>query len=794
MSRYLSFGGAQLDPAVWQGILLLTLDTTVPGFAAVVTVHLARPAAGLAAESVRLEGGRRTVLARPEIDITDGASTFEVRMVEKGDHSPYTIRLLNGGSDPLHPFFAEAQFGFFIECETGDCRPRELLAPAAPPRPPAIDARNKDFNGFMRILSEWVRVSNADWADLAPASLERLLLELLAHHGDLLSYYQDRVANEAFLFTASQRHSLRQHATLLGYPVFDGAAARTTLAFETTNPGFVPAGLAVQNRRLHGERPVVFSVRERTRVEPANNSAALIPAAWPGAAAAAVPAGASHLLLWGQGYSLLPGMPFAFTQGGFWQVVTLTSVQGLELAGWAADPSDPLVPVDRPLTELRFEPPLRQEVRPWDPAAPLRMYANLAGADHGEPRVSWINPPAAPAPGEPRPASRDLILALNHRNSIVVAEPRGGVPVSLLRALEVPEGPLIHRLEAGGRSAPVIEVYVDGERWTREAHLHQSQSFDTHYTGYTDNSGRLWLEFGDGIRGRAIEVDPAAGRPLAAIRLEYRIGEPPDGNCARDTLTEVVEPVEPGFAGLGVLALTNIAPGTGGQRRDTLDEIRQGIPMSLRHGARQRAVSLADYAAVARTVPGVSRAAARALDGAFNTVLVLVDAGDEAALTDELRERVWQRVEETRMAGREHFIAPAEYVPLRVELILCIHPGFLRHEVRDRVLAQLRPGTDARPGYFHPDHLTFGQDVEVGDLMAFVQGIAGVRSVKVTAFCRLSARIVTVENRIVLGTTEVPRLDADDDFPENGVLKLSVVGLDRMDEDVFAVEVAEAVP
>src|SRR5262249_22738543 len=163
----------------------------------------------------------------------------------------------------------EAQFGFFVCCETGDCRPPAALPLRSLDQPPAIDARNKDFNGFMRMLSEWVRVSNPDWADLAPASQERMLLELLAHQGDMLSYYQDRVANEAFVETASQRYSLRQHATLLGYPIFEGQPALTTLAFSVQAPGFVPVGTSVQNRRLHGEREVVFYVRERTRVDPA---------------------------------------------------------------------------------------------------------------------------------------------------------------------------------------------------------------------------------------------------------------------------------------------------------------------------------------------------------------------------------------------------------------------------------------------------------------------------------------------------------------------------------------------
>lgn len=788
MSGYLTWRGAELDPTVWQGIEFLSIGPVVPGFATAVIVHLARPASGLSAADVQVTGGRSIILDDPEIIIINGSQTFQVRFVAKGDHSPYTIRLLNGGDDPLHPFFAEAQLSFFIDCETGDCRLSTLAATSEPSQPPSIDARYKDFRGFMRMLAEWVRVANPDWADLAPASQERMLMELLAYQGDMLSYYQDRIANEAFLATASQRHSLRQHATLLGYPVFEGEAAQALLAFETTAAGFVPEGLSVENKRSHGERPVVFHVRERTPVDPANNSSALTIAAWPGAATATIPAGTTKLLLWDQAYTLLPGMPFAFVQGDFSQVVNLTAIRLLDLPGWVADPNDPLAPVDQPLTEIQFDNPLERELRPWSTTDRLRLYANVARARHGAHRVSWVNPTTLPAPGDPVPSQDDIILPLNRRNSIVVAVPRGGVLVSQLRAFEVPEGPVIHERDEKGLSVPVIDVYVDGELWAREEHLHQSQSFDSHYVAGTDNSGNLWIEFGDGVRGREIEVDPATGRPLVTIRLSYRIAEPLDGNCARDTLTEVVQPTEAGFTGLGVTAITNVTPGAGGRRKDTLDEIREGVPVSLRHGELQRAVSLEDYAEIARSVAGVSRAAAKSLGGPFNTVLVLIDADNQATLTAELRDRVWQRIEETRMAGREHFVAAAEYVPIRVELIICVQPGFLRHEVRDRVLAQLRPGNRKQPGFFNPDNLTFGQDIESGELIAFVQSIHGVRSVKVTAFCRLDAPAITVEDRLFFGPTEVARLDADEDFPENGILRVSVVGLDQVDETIFDIE------
>jgi len=131
------------------------------------------------------------------------------------------------------------------------------------------------------------------------------------------------------------------------------------------------------------------------------------------------------------------------------------------------------------------------------------------------------------------------------------------------------------------------------------------------------------------------------------------------------------------------------------------------------------------------------------------------------------------------MAGREHVVRAAEYVPLEVELLICAAPGYALSEVRDRVLAELRPGTGARPGYFHPDLLSFGDALHRSDLIAAVQGIPGVRTVKAVAFRPLQEPTGPRSRAVIrLGRTQVARLDDDPDFPENGVLEVKVVGLD----------------
>ena len=48
---------------------------------------------------------------------------------------------------------------------------------------------------------------------------------------DVLSFYQERIANEAFLRTATERRSVLELARLIGYELAPGVAAGTCLAF-----------------------------------------------------------------------------------------------------------------------------------------------------------------------------------------------------------------------------------------------------------------------------------------------------------------------------------------------------------------------------------------------------------------------------------------------------------------------------------------------------------------------------------------------------------------------------------
>jgi Baseplate J-like protein len=90
------------------------------------------------------------------------------------------------------------------------------------------------------------------------------LLELWAAVADVLTFYQERIANEAFLRTALERDSVLRLVRLLDYHLRPGLAATTQLAFTVDDGATVriPVGLRVMSTPGQDERPQTFETVE----------------------------------------------------------------------------------------------------------------------------------------------------------------------------------------------------------------------------------------------------------------------------------------------------------------------------------------------------------------------------------------------------------------------------------------------------------------------------------------------------------------------------------------------------
>lgn len=774
MGTWLRWEDARLPETGFQGIEYVTLDEP-PSGPSVLRVKLKHPARGLQPGSFEVTGGGSSqTLSWSVQPFSEDSDQVELALSGGSTDIAYQVRLLDGGELVLHPFFAAAEFRLALEDRGDMISPVEQAAQARAKRP-AVDLLTKDYNGFVQLLADRVRVLNPHWADLSPASLERVLVELMAHHADMLSYFQDRVASEAFVALATQRHSLRQHGLLLDYTLFEGSAAETVMAFEAGRDGYLPAGLSFRAEGEGGEARVVFYLPERARVVAAHSQLPL--AAWPGAVDAELPEGAAEVLLWGRVEGLTVGQRLAFVQGSTTQLVQVVSSRAVRLQGWAAHPLQSVASQAasgaKDLTVVAFQPPLTSALRPFLEDSGFALYGNLALARHGEERVAHYRPAS-----ESLIPRTHLVLPDDRQNTVRAMGESGRL---LLRALRVP-GPVLFT-EQQGAQVPLLEVSVGGQPWIRVEHLHRSQSFHPHFVATADEDGAVWLQFGDGVQGLAVED------ATADVEVRYRIGAPVAGNCPPGMLTGIVAPEDAAARAqldqLELQRLFNVTPGTGGRQPETKDAARLSIAASVRRGAGQRAISLEDCAEVARSVQGVARAVARRVAGPFHTVQVLVDPQGRSELPPELEAAVRERLEATRLAGREIRVVGPRYVPLVLELVVAPRAGVPPFQVREAVTAALLPGSPSHPGLFHPDKLDFGAAVDLGRILAHVQQVSGVRAVRVTKLRRLDeAPTELVPWRLVLEPLEIAQLDGDPEYPQRGQLKVRVVGIDAREEEL----------
>ena len=109
------------------------------------------------------------------------------------------------------------------------------------------------------------------------------LLDAWAMVSDVLTFYQERIANEAYLSTANEQVSIVELARLIGYELKPGVAASTLLAFtideasllmaqanmngvargqEENPPVFIEAGTRVQSIPGQDEKPQSFETVE----------------------------------------------------------------------------------------------------------------------------------------------------------------------------------------------------------------------------------------------------------------------------------------------------------------------------------------------------------------------------------------------------------------------------------------------------------------------------------------------------------------------------------------------------
>jgi len=223
----------------------------------------------------------------------------------------------------------------------------------------------------------------------------------------------------------------------------------------------------------------------------------------------------------------------------------------------------------------------------------------------------------------------------------------------------------------------------------------------------------------------------------------------------------------------------NPLPAQGGTAPEALAEVKLFAPYAFRTEL-QRAITADDYARLAEKHKVQRAAAALRWTGSWYEVLVAIDPLGALEADDELLNEIAGHLYRYRRIGHDLVVKPARYVPLDIEMIVCVLPHYLRGHVKAALLDVFSNRTlpDGRLGFFHPDNLTFGEGIYLSKLVAAAQAVPGVESVIVTNLERFDeGPNGEIENGLLpLGPLEIARLDNDSSFPQNGVLTLNMGG------------------
>jgi predicted phage baseplate assembly protein len=270
--------------------------------------------------------------------------------------------------------------------------------------------------------------------------------------------------------------------------------------------------------------------------------------------------------------------------------------------------------------------------------------------------------------------------------------------------------------------------------------------------------------------GRALD-------PNSRVFVSRRTGNGARGNVGADTLTLPVLTAR--ISGL-VLKPRNPLPARGGTAPEATAEARLFAPYAYAREI-ERAITPADYAEIAARHPKVQRAAAELrFNGSWYEMRVAIDPLGSAVADDALLSELYTDLSRFRRIGHDLSVRPAQLVALDIGMTVCVGPTYLRAHVEAALKARFSATclADGSLGYFHPDRLSFGDDIAASRLLAAAQAVDGVESVSLNRFERLheGPNNELANGVLPMDALEIARADSDPTAPENGRIRFEMRG------------------
>jgi len=654
-------------------------------------------------------------------------------------------------------------------------------------QPLAIDYTSRDYYSLREALIERVKLRVPTWQGTDVNDFGVALVESFAYMGDLVNYYIDRIANESYIYTATQRKNILNLATMFGYTPGGYVSANVDVTF-TNNGGYkgqiggsqmggdgAPDGTASiiipnVNPFIVGD---LFTVTGMPRTEYNGTWIVNTNEIRSGSTKNTITYIPEYTIVAATYSSAEDTVTYEYTQAQGNQVLEnqVVNISGMTPSGYDQ--------IEATVTSIGINEESGNFTFTVDQATSVTAATDFGVVKYNDiilseavvGTISEVGYTIIPAGTQ---LSADIIndnvveqvLFTTVTESVVpfggssVAIAEQGINVSTLSENLADSGtPGDINGELIGQSTgeadqsfflketvvdlASIKVFVQRgdvyEQWTKVTYIEDYSSTDAVFSVSIDADNRVSILFGDGISGT---VPPTN----SDIKATYILGGGNIGNIAAYAIDGVYD--VPGATSavrdniLQYISVTNLVEGNGGAEPESDANIRYNAPKALR--ALNRAVTLQDFSSLALAVPNVAKANSTALSPNSITISVAptttsatdntpgFEGGVESASLVSLRGVVADFLSDKAQIGASITVSPPRYVPINLTIAYTKYDQYSEDSIKNSI-------KEAVFNAFSFENSEFGETISSRDVEYELRSIVGVKSLKVTKLYRAIA-------------------------------------------------------
>jgi hypothetical protein len=645
---------------------------------------------------------------------------------------------------------------------------------------PSVDYTSRDYDSLRTELIYRVKDrTDNKWLGNDPADFGLALIESFAYMGDLINYYIDRIANESYILTATQRQSLLNLASMYGYypKGYVGASCSATFTSEYGYRGAI-GGSILDTKKAYlivpNDQPFTTGdvVRISGRAEDAYNGTftlldnSSLPSGIIGAG------GTSTNVIVYQPSANITNYTVTTVSSGVYNITftyafsypkSFVAGQSVIVSGVGMSSSGTgtvngtftvanATSTTFTTTNITATVPTKTFL-----STGIAEFSNIAISSTAAGYVYETGHTVLPAGTQ---FSTDVTYGDTVEQVVFSTANTVSIPYQGNVSVDIKQGQNITALtdnaydpmitgdisgEYLGSSTGLVNQYfalsepkVDSDTvavyvqsgnryvlWKKVDNLNDWNGTSTVYTLSTNDEGISFIVFGDNISGAVPPQD-------SKIKAQYFAGVGEFGNISANTLDYYYFPNVSSIDQATIrssISFTHTAA-TGGADPETDDSIRVNAPKALR--ALNRAVTLQDYADVALTVTGVGKATAVASTwSSINLYVAPTVSGSVTApvITQTTLDTVTSAVNAKSQIGTTVQVYAPSYSDIKVFISLSYVPDYVAEQVKKSVIATLLD-------VFSYSTSSFGQIITPSDVEFVCRNVPGVDIAKVTALYR----------------------------------------------------------